>query len=164
MKRRKSERGGGGRTPGISTGLRWKILARDSFACQYCGARAPDAQLEIDHIHPSSQGGSDDESNLIVACRRCNAGKAGLAPPLTALGHQIWALVGALQSTDFSEGLERIKRDVTFGLVNEYLSLGYEFYALELAGHPFANWDEWSIRRARVNLGCYHHNCPEALS
>lgn len=35
--------------------------------------------LEIDHIHPVSKGGDNEESNLITSCYDCNRGKsAGL--------------------------------------------------------------------------------------
>jgi 5-methylcytosine-specific restriction endonuclease McrA len=55
--------------------LRFLILQRDNFACRYCGARAPTARLEIDHIHPRSEGGKDTWENLVVACKTCNLGK-----------------------------------------------------------------------------------------
>lgn len=55
--------------------LRFKILNRDSFTCQYCGAKAPNVELEIDHIVPIAKGGEDIESNLITACFDCNRGK-----------------------------------------------------------------------------------------
>ena len=55
--------------------LRYKILKRDRFTCRSCGARAPDVELEVDHKIPVSQGGTDDESNLITKCKDCNRGK-----------------------------------------------------------------------------------------
>lgn len=60
----------------ISKGLRFWIFHRDMFTCQYCGASGPDAVLVIDHIHPVASGGETVKSNLITACRACNAGKA----------------------------------------------------------------------------------------
>ena len=60
----------------IPLSLRFKILQRDNFKCQYCGRSAKDgAILEIDHIVPKSKGGTDDPENLITACRECNRGK-----------------------------------------------------------------------------------------
>ena len=58
--------------------LRWKILERDKYTCQYCGQSAPDAKLEVDHIIPLADGGTDDEDNLNTSCWACNRGKSGL--------------------------------------------------------------------------------------
>lgn len=55
--------------------LRWKIFDRDAFTCQYCGRRAPDVILHVDHIIPVSDGGTDNEDNLITSCSACNIGK-----------------------------------------------------------------------------------------
>jgi len=51
---------------------RYNILKRDSFACQYCGRKAPNVILEVDHIIPVSKGGSNNPSNLKTACIGCN--------------------------------------------------------------------------------------------
>ena len=64
----------------LSNKLRFEVLKRDGFTCQYCGAKAPDVQLEVDHIYPVKLGGKNELDNLITACRRCNHGK--LATPL----------------------------------------------------------------------------------
>lgn len=55
---------------------RWRILQRDGFTCQYCGQRAPNVVLQVDHRIPSSQGGTDDDANLVTACFACNVGKS----------------------------------------------------------------------------------------
>lgn len=54
---------------------RFATFARDGFACRYCGQRPPDVILELDHIHPRAEGGTDDELNLITSCFDCNRGK-----------------------------------------------------------------------------------------
>lgn len=59
----------------LSARTRFRVFNRDSFTCQYCGRRAPEVRLEVDHIHPRSCHGSDDFDNLITACRECNRGK-----------------------------------------------------------------------------------------
>lgn len=59
----------------LSPKLRAKILKRDRNTCMSCGARAPDVELEVDHIIPVSRGGSDDPSNLRTTCKECNRGK-----------------------------------------------------------------------------------------
>ena len=61
----------------ISQSLRFDVLEKDNFACQYCGAKATDDNvlLEIDHIVPVSQGGGNNIENLITSCKKCNMGK-----------------------------------------------------------------------------------------
>ncbi len=59
----------------ITASLRFEILRRDGFACTYCGAKAPEAVLHVDHVVPVALGGNDDPSNLTTACEDCNAGK-----------------------------------------------------------------------------------------
>lgn len=54
---------------------RFEVFKRDEFTCQYCGAKAPDAILHIDHIVPVAEGGTNDILNLVTACRDCNLGK-----------------------------------------------------------------------------------------
>ncbi|MDQ5910414.1 MAG: hypothetical protein QG599_2510 [Pseudomonadota bacterium] len=49
------------------------LLNKWSRECAYCGAR--NTPLQIDHIHPKAQGGSDRVSNLTLACRPCNQQK-----------------------------------------------------------------------------------------
>ena len=48
------------------------ILNRDGYACQICGKKH--ARLEVHHIVFRSQGGTDDETNLITLCEDCHAG------------------------------------------------------------------------------------------
>ena len=55
---------------------RFRVLARDKFTCQYCGATPKDGvRLHVDHVIPKSQGGSDLLTNLLTACVACNEGK-----------------------------------------------------------------------------------------
>jgi 5-methylcytosine-specific restriction endonuclease McrA len=60
----------------VSCSVRFKVLERDSFTCQYCGRSAPEVVLHVDHINPASKGGANDMSNLITSCRDCNLGKS----------------------------------------------------------------------------------------
>ena len=61
----------------LKPSVRFKVLARDHFTCQYCGQKAPDVELEVDHIVPKAECGSNELSNLTTACKDCNRGKAG---------------------------------------------------------------------------------------
>ncbi|MEV3860723.1 HNH endonuclease [Streptomyces sp. NPDC050095] len=54
---------------------RARVLARDRFTCQRCGAHE---NLEVDHIVPVSRGGSWELSNLWVLCRPCHRTKTHL--------------------------------------------------------------------------------------
>jgi len=55
--------------------LRFEIFRRDAFTCQYCGRKAPDVILHIDHIYPKSKGGLNNAGNYNTACIECNLGK-----------------------------------------------------------------------------------------
>jgi len=56
-----------------------RIYERDNYTCQYCGwDGASDfdkwfiANFNIDHVKPVSSSGTDEDSNLVLACRSCN--------------------------------------------------------------------------------------------
>ena len=57
---------------------RLAIYLRDGFTCVYCeknlhGAAPQD--ITLDHVLPRSMGGSNESSNLITACKRCNCAR-----------------------------------------------------------------------------------------
>ena len=54
---------------------RFEVLRRDGFRCVYCGAKASESELHVDHVVPVIDGGSDQLSNLVTACIDCNLGK-----------------------------------------------------------------------------------------
>ena len=67
-----------GKTSESWASRRFRILQRDNFRCQYCGRTAQDdIKLEVDHITPLCQGGTDTDNNLITACLPCNRSKGG---------------------------------------------------------------------------------------
>lgn len=66
----------GNKREAIGKKLRMEIFKRDSFTCQYCGRKAPDVILHIDHIKPVSKGGTNDIMNLVTSCIDCNLGKS----------------------------------------------------------------------------------------
>jgi 5-methylcytosine-specific restriction endonuclease McrA len=53
--------------------VREYLLEKWGRSCAYCDAQ--NVPLEIDHIHPTSRGGSDRVSNLTLACHDCNQRK-----------------------------------------------------------------------------------------
>ena len=54
------------------------ILARDHYACQYCGKQT--RELTLDHVVPRHLGGKHDWDNVVSACKACNHRKAGRLP------------------------------------------------------------------------------------
>lgn len=59
----------------LTKSQRFEIFKRDMFTCQYCGKSAPEVILEVDHVIPIAEGGTNDAFNLITSCRDCNRGK-----------------------------------------------------------------------------------------
>jgi hypothetical protein len=70
----------GGPHVAVSKRLRYEVLRRDNYTCRYCGAFAPVAALEVDHVTPRKHGGRDAPENLITACQDCNRGKSAALP------------------------------------------------------------------------------------
>lgn len=54
----------------LSSEIRDELIRKANWRCQLCGRES--SNLEIDHIHPISEGGSDDLNNLRVLCRSCH--------------------------------------------------------------------------------------------
>jgi hypothetical protein len=72
----------------IAAELRLLVAERAAFCCEYC--LLPEAvslrKHEPDHIVPRQHGGQANESNLALACVRCNRAKGpnlGSLDPLT---------------------------------------------------------------------------------
>ena len=59
----------------ISKTLRFEVFKRDKFTCQYCGDKAPEVVLHVDHIDPVANGGTNEILNLVTSCEGCNLGK-----------------------------------------------------------------------------------------
>jgi 5-methylcytosine-specific restriction endonuclease McrA len=59
---------------------RKNVMLRDGHLCQYCAARLPTRDLNIDHVLPRSRGGPDSWENLVTACRECNLRKGRRTP------------------------------------------------------------------------------------
>ena len=59
---------------------KWRrsIKEKWNYECAYCGS---EENLTLDHITPTSKGGSDRVTNVLCACHSCNHSK----------GHQMWS-------------------------------------------------------------------------
>lgn len=64
--------------PAIPAARREAVAQRAGRRCEYCGFPAgySSAAFEVEHIIPPPKGGSDEEENLALACRGCNAHKS----------------------------------------------------------------------------------------
>lgn len=61
---------------------RHNIFKRDDFSCQYCGKNK---ELTLDHLIPKSKGGKSTWTNLVTACKKCNARKGDYTPEQAGL-------------------------------------------------------------------------------
>jgi hypothetical protein len=62
----------------LSSKMKFKIAYRDNFTCQFCGAMPGNDNIEIEHLVPVAKHGSDNEENLVAACRKCNRSKSDM--------------------------------------------------------------------------------------
>jgi len=63
----------------------WDIAIRDGGKCLYCGLDGASDMgilrtLQLDHLIPRRAKGSDDPSNLVLCCSRCNGDKGVFDP------------------------------------------------------------------------------------
>jgi 5-methylcytosine-specific restriction endonuclease McrA len=49
-----------------------KRLLSGNPTCHYCNRPLRDGLATLEHIVPKSLGGSNDDANCVIACRRCN--------------------------------------------------------------------------------------------
>jgi 5-methylcytosine-specific restriction endonuclease McrA len=64
-----------------------KIGARDNWRCHLCKKKVVRRQASVDHLIPFAMGGSDNETNLALAHKRCNFSRgAGRLPAQLRLG------------------------------------------------------------------------------
>ena len=63
--------------PYIPVAVRQRVRAFYKFRCAYCQTQTAVVgdDLEVEHIIPLSAAGSSDETNLCLACSRCNGCK-----------------------------------------------------------------------------------------
>ncbi len=123
------------------------VLNRDNYTCQYCKGKYKDSKLEVHHIIFRSQGGSDEESNLITFCHTChrNLHNGKINPQLS--GKAKGTLKYATQMNSIRKRLFKIYPDAieTFGYITKAnrLAIGvdkehyYDACAIATQGKPF---------------------------
>lgn len=87
----------------VGARTRFEVFKRDKFTCQYCGRNPPTVVLHCDHIVPQSEGGPDDQLNLVTSCQDCNLGKSNV--PLGQVTRPI-----AEQMADAAERKEQVEQ------------------------------------------------------
>jgi 5-methylcytosine-specific restriction endonuclease McrA len=60
----------------ITGATRIKVYKKCNGRCAYCGTDIEYKEMQIDHIVSISRNGPDQKTNLLPACRSCNASKA----------------------------------------------------------------------------------------
>jgi len=78
------------RAKGNWQGMNWirqekrlAIYLRDGLACCWCGASVDGeaTQLTLDHLVPHIKGGSNDATNLVTSCHKCNTSRGTRSIP-----------------------------------------------------------------------------------
>lgn len=70
-------------TVNFSRSKKARVSVKSLGRCWYCGCGLIDTptyhplQLTLDHLIPRSVGGTNEDENLVFACRRCNCRKLG---------------------------------------------------------------------------------------
>jgi hypothetical protein len=152
----------------VSKRLRYEVLRRDNHACRYCGGSAPEVKLTVDHVVPTTLGGSDDPSNLVAACGDCNAGKSASSPD---------AAVVADVATDALRWSAAIKEATKIHLESqqdeyEYAERFFSYWNKEWctdSGTPFValphDWESsiLSFRRAGLSVDDLKYAADQAM-
>lgn len=63
----------------IETAQFGTIGSKSKGKCWYCGDGFSHVKRTLDHVVPRSKGGSNDLSNLVFACQRCNSDKGSMS-------------------------------------------------------------------------------------
>lgn len=114
----------------VTKRTRFEVLRRDDHTCQYCGAKAPDVTLHIDHVMPVALGGDDKPGNLVTACKDCNAGKTSIMP-----------------DSPLVEGLSDRAAAYALGMVDKMTRFRSDLESLEEYVDEFHEvWDRWMLR------------------
>jgi hypothetical protein len=139
----------------MSKRVRYEVLRRDGNRCRYCGNTAAEgATLTIDHVVPVALGGGDDPSNLVAACRDCNAGKTSSSPDAPLVAEVAddairWraAMTLAVAELEQQHGQVRAYREAFY---NEWMSWTFTSMA-RTADLP----DGWRSTVDRWHVTCY---------
>lgn len=108
------------------------VRNRDNYTCQCCKGKRKDSKLEVHHIVFRSQGGSDNQENLITLCHTCHSLLHSGKISLDKVGIKKGTLNHATQMNTIRSQLLKIYPNAieTFGYVTkenrQYLNLPKE--------------------------------------
>jgi len=57
-----------------------RLYAIQKGICQYCWEKIPFSEATKDHIYPKDLGGTNNDFNLALACKKCNGKKSNTYP------------------------------------------------------------------------------------
>jgi hypothetical protein len=96
------------------------VLTRDAYTCQHCKGKSKDRRLEVHHVQFRSQGGSDDEANLLTLCKTCHDGLHAETITLKQRGKQKGGLLHATQMNSIRiQLLKHVQAEETFGFLTK---------------------------------------------
>jgi 5-methylcytosine-specific restriction endonuclease McrA len=61
----------------MARATRRHVVRRDQYRCTICGATQ---DLEVHHIVPRAEGGTNDPDNLVTVCMPCHLQLHGMSP------------------------------------------------------------------------------------
>lgn len=98
-----------------------RILWRDGYTCQFCKGKRKPSRLEVHHIVWKSQGGSDEDMNLITLCDVCHKAVHAGTIALNLTGHHKGTLSFATQMNSIRMQLLKTHPDAieTFGCITK---------------------------------------------
>ena len=131
--------------------LRSYVFHRDGRKCAYCGSTKKD-RYELDHIVPKTRGGADRVSNLVVACRECNAQKSNTSVAIFLADKP--ARLAAIR---------RIQRSPLSGAAHLNIILPKLLRRLEATGFSVSGHDSYTTSFTRRRLGLSKTHAGDAL-
>ena len=96
------------------------VLTRDGYTCQACRGSSKDRRLEVHHLVFRSQGGSDEEANLLTLCKTCHDGLHAGTVTLKQIGKKKGNLLHATQMNSIRvQLLKCVEAEETFGFITK---------------------------------------------
>ena len=75
--------------------------------CQYCLKKIPFTSATRDHVLPRSRGGSNDDSNIVLSCKKCNSKKSNKFPYQNIKGSSVKPKI--LNDVEFAALSEKVE-------------------------------------------------------